>query len=159
MTETAVAMALTPVSSPHGMNHTCGPLLANCEAVIVDTDSLKSIAPGKGQGELWVRSPSITLGYISNPKETNEMFNIAGQGWMRTGDEAEFEKGKVSIEGKVRDEWLLCIRDRLKELIKVLSSDEGKLNLGIWEPSRSCGVGKCVGQSPLHCGSMRCWKA
>ena len=125
MTETAVAITLTPVPSPHGMNHTCGPLLANCEAVIVDMDNLKSVAPGKGQGELWVRSPSITLGYISNPKETNEMFNIAGQGWMRTGDEAEFEKGKVSIEGKIRDEWLLCIRDRLKELIKVLSRMKG----------------------------------
>jgi acyl-CoA synthetase (AMP-forming)/AMP-acid ligase II len=119
MTETATAIAYTPVRSPNGFSHTCGPILPNAEAVIVDSDKLTSVAPGKGQGELWVRGPSITKGYIDNPKETQEMFNIGGQGWMRSGDEAEFEHGNVTVDGVVKDAWCLCIRDRLKELIKV----------------------------------------
>jgi acyl-CoA synthetase (AMP-forming)/AMP-acid ligase II len=121
MTETAVAVAFTPHGSPlEGYSHTCGPIIPNAQAVIVDPERGTSIAPGKGQGELWVRAPSITLGYINNPKETKEMFNIGGEGWMRSGDEAEFERGKVMVDGAIREEWLLCIRDRLKELIKVI---------------------------------------
>jgi 4-coumarate--CoA ligase len=119
MTETSVAVNITPIGSPLEFSHTCGPLLPNAEAVIIDPKRGISIAPGKGQGELWVRAPSVTLGYISNPKETKDMFDIGGQGWMRSGDEAEFERGKVIVDGAVKEEWLLCIRDRLKELIKV----------------------------------------
>jgi 4-coumarate--CoA ligase len=120
MTETSVAVAFTPLGSPlEGTSHTCGPIIPNAQAVIVDAERGTSIAPGKGQGELWVRAPSITLGYINNPKETKEMFNIGGAGWMRSGDEAEFERGNVMVNGVIREEWLLCIRDRIKELIKV----------------------------------------
>lgn len=125
MTETATAVTYTPARSPHGFSHTCGPILPNAEVVIVDTEKLTSIAPGKGQGELWVRGPSITLGYINNPKETKEMFNIGGEGWMRSGDEAEFEPGNVCVDGALKDAWCLCIRDRLKELIKVFPLRHG----------------------------------
>jgi hypothetical protein len=119
MTETCVGVTLTPAGSPNGYSHTCGPVFPNAECLIVDTETLRSIAPGEGQGELWVRAASITMGYIDNAKETNEMFNIGGQGWMRSGDEAEFERGMVKVDGKITETWLLCIRDRLKELIKV----------------------------------------
>jgi hypothetical protein len=47
------------------------------------------------------------------------MFNIGGKGWMRSGDEAEFEMVKIGVHGHVVVAWNLCIRDRLKELIKV----------------------------------------
>ena len=119
MTETATAITLTPTLSPQGYSHTCGPILPSAEAVIIDPERLVSIAPGEGQGELWCRGPSITLGYIKNPKETKEMFDIGGQGWLKSGDEAEFEPGKVSVDGTPTEAWCLCIRDRLKELIKV----------------------------------------
>jgi 4-coumarate--CoA ligase len=119
MTETATGVTMTSPGSPEGYNHTCGAVLPNAEIVVVDADAKKSIAPGKGQGELWVRAPSITLGYIDNQKETEEMFNIGGQRWMRSGDAAEFERGKVNVYGDIKETWLLCIRDRLKELIKV----------------------------------------
>jgi 4-coumarate--CoA ligase len=123
MTETATAVTCTPEGAPvTGYSHTCGPVLPNAEIVLVNTETLKSVSPGSGQGELWVRAPSVTLGYIDNPKETAEMFNIGGMGWMRTGDEAEVELGKTNVEGKIQDVWLLCIRDRLKELIKVHAS-------------------------------------
>jgi acyl-CoA synthetase (AMP-forming)/AMP-acid ligase II len=118
MTETATCITITPTGSPQGYSHTCGAIVPNGDCVIMDTETLTSIAPGQGQGELWVRSPSVTLGYIHNPSETAGMFNIGGEGWLRSGDEAEFEKGEVAVQGQTREAWLLCIRDRLKELIK-----------------------------------------
>ena len=164
MTETATAVAFTPQGSPQGFSHTCGPILPNAEAVIIDPERGNSIEPGKGQGELWVRAPSITLGYINNPKETQEMFNIGGQGWMRSGDEAEFEKGNVLVDGEVKEEWRLCIRDRLKELIKVLPPsrpneievDRGAL--GIRKPSCTCRIGECAGCPPRDCRPGGCWE-
>jgi acyl-CoA synthetase (AMP-forming)/AMP-acid ligase II len=119
MTETATGVTLTSPGSPNGWNHTCGAVVPNAEAIIVDPEKKISIAPGKGEGELWVRAPSVTLGYIDNAKETEEMFDIGGQRWMRSGDAAEFERGKVNVYGEVKETWVLCIRDRLKELIKV----------------------------------------
>lgn len=121
MTETVAAVTYTPAQSPKGFSHTCGPVFPNAEVVLVDTEQLTSIAPGQGRGEIWVRASNVTLGYIDNPKETNDMFNIGGQGWMRSGDEGEFERGKVTVNGQIQETWLLCIRDRLKELIKVTS--------------------------------------
>jgi long-subunit acyl-CoA synthetase (AMP-forming) len=157
MTETATAVAYTPARSPKEYSHTCGPILPNAEAVIIDSEKLTSIAPGEGQGELLVRGPSITLGYIDNPKETSEMFNVGGQGWMRSGDEAEFERGKVRVDGVVTETWNLCIRDRLKELIKVYLPIVS-LTSGIWKSSCAGGVGECIGITPLHCRSSCCWK-
>src|SRR5204862_8223748 len=110
--------------SPKAFSHTCGPILPNAEAVIIDPEKLTSIAPGEGQGELWVRAPSITLGYIDNQKETREMFNVGGQGWMKSGHEAAFETGKVTVDGVVTDEWRLCIRDRLKALRRAATHSE-----------------------------------
>jgi 4-coumarate--CoA ligase len=119
MTETATTVTFTPKGSPPGFSHTCGIVVPNAEAVIVDPEKFKSIAPGDGRGELWARAPSVTLGYIDNEQETKSTFNIGGQGWMRSGDEAEFKRGLVKIDGEIKEAWLLCIRDRLKELIKV----------------------------------------
>lgn len=51
-------------------------------------------------GELYVHSPSITLGYLNNEKATAETYVWHEDGrWLRTGDE---------------------VLDRLKELIKVM---------------------------------------
>ena len=157
MTETATAVAYTPTRSPNGFSHTCGPIMPNSEAVIIDSEKLTSVAPGEGQGELWVRGPSITLGYIDNLKETKEMFNIGGQGWMRSGDEAEFEHGKVDVNGTLKDAWCLCIRDRLKELIKV-SLCVIYLTIGIWKSSCACRIGECACFTSMHCRSSCCWK-
>jgi 4-coumarate--CoA ligase len=119
MTETATCISCTPPLSPLEYYHTCGPILANAQALVIDPETLSSVAPGQGQGELWVKSPSISMGYIGNEAETKAMFDINGQGWMRSGDEAEFERADVVVDGVKQETWVLCIRDRLKELIKV----------------------------------------
>lgn len=70
-------------------------------------------------GELWVRSPSNTLGYSNNKKATEEMF-VPGN-WVRTGDEA-----KVNRDGD------FFIVDRLKELIKVKGFQVAPAELEGW---------------------------
>lgn len=60
-------------------------------------------------GELWIRSPSVVLGYLNNEKATKETFT---DGWMRTGDEAIIRKSPKGVEH-------VYIVDRIKELIKV----------------------------------------
>jgi long-subunit acyl-CoA synthetase (AMP-forming) len=69
---------------------------------------------------------SITAGaddvvhrYRRENRHTIDKFG--GQGWMRSGDESVFERGTVNVDGQIQETWLLCIHDRLKELIKVSS--------------------------------------
>jgi acyl-CoA synthetase (AMP-forming)/AMP-acid ligase II len=49
-------------------------------------------------GQLWVKGPSICLGYWNNPVETERVFR---HGWLRTGDLArQDEQGYLWIEGR-----------------------------------------------------------
>ncbi|KAI6171714.1 hypothetical protein M3Y98_00892800 [Aphelenchoides besseyi] len=60
------------------------------------------------EGELWVRAPTVMLGYWKNEKATSE--TIVKDGWLRTGDLVrEDENRQVFVVGRV------------KELIKVNS--------------------------------------
>lgn len=61
-------------------------------------------------GELVLKSPSITLGYLDNDAANKELFTE--DGWMRTGDMAVI---RVSPNGFEH----VFIVDRIKELIKV----------------------------------------
>ncbi|KAI6871846.1 phenylacetyl-CoA ligase-like protein [Hortaea werneckii] len=66
-------------------------------------------------GELWVKSPSVVLGYNNNDKADRETFVDAADGsgrYMRTGDEAVIKKSPKGVEH-------VFIVDRIKELIKV----------------------------------------
>ena len=55
-------------------------------------------------GEILVRSPSMTPGYYKDPKATEALFK---DGWLQTGD-----SGSIDSEGN------LVFRERLKELMK-----------------------------------------
>ncbi|KAH8656348.1 hypothetical protein BGZ61DRAFT_466857 [Ilyonectria robusta] len=66
------------------------------------------------KGELWVKSPSLVLGYLGNDAADKETFVTDGNGdrWLRTGDEAMIKKAPSGHDH-------LFIVDRIKELIKV----------------------------------------
>ncbi|KAK0534388.1 hypothetical protein OC842_002651 [Tilletia horrida] len=103
MTETSTVVTLVAPRQPAAYG-SAGRIFSNTEARIVKPDG-KDAERGES-GELWMRGPQITLGYLNNEKATQEMW-LEG-GWLRTGDEAI-----------INDEGDIFIVDRLKELIKV----------------------------------------
>lgn len=102
MTELSPASHASPFGK--GKDGSSGAALPNTECRIVDTETLKDVAPGQ-VGELWVRGPQVMAGYLNNPWATKE--TIAENGWLRTGDIA-----------RIDSDSFVYITDRLKELIK-----------------------------------------
>lgn len=73
-----------------------GPVLPGMSLRIVKEDG-SDAGPGE-PGEIWIRGPSVFLGYDDNPEATREAFV---DGWFRSGDTATFvEHGYVKILGR-----------------------------------------------------------
>lgn len=93
-----------------------GSLYPGMIARVVSPDG-KDITAYNTPGELWIKSPSVTLGYLRNEKSTAETFVTdppdSDDRWMRTGDEVEI---RVSPTTGTEHIWIM---DRIKELIKV----------------------------------------
>jgi acyl-CoA synthetase (AMP-forming)/AMP-acid ligase II len=80
---------------------------------IVASTEVKIVAQGTGrecglneEGEIWARGPQIAMGYLNNEKATRETFDQ--DGFLHTGD-----------IGRIDEEGLISIVDRMKEMIKV----------------------------------------
>jgi len=70
--------------------------LDNLTVRIVDEDG-KNLPAGQ-VGEIMVKGPSITLGYLNEPEESLRVFN---HGWLRTGDLAHLDAdGYIWIDGR-----------------------------------------------------------
>ncbi|KAF2463973.1 amp dependent CoA ligase [Lindgomyces ingoldianus] len=95
-----------------------GSLLPGCEAKIILADGSEVSEHGV-PGELFVRSPSISMGYHNDPQNTNDTFV---DGWLRTGDQAMVCKSPLGNEHVV-------ITDRIKDLIKVRGHQVSPLEL------------------------------
>ena len=76
--------------------------LPDLEVRIVDPDTSLDVEPGQ-EGEIWLKSDSITPGYWKKPEETAKAFE---QGWFKTGD----------LGRKDRDGYYY-LTDRLKNII------------------------------------------
>jgi acyl-CoA synthetase (AMP-forming)/AMP-acid ligase II len=104
LTETSpvlTANTADPAMIRHG---SCGRLLPNTEAKVVDPASGEDQDPGE-VGELCFRGPQIMKGYLNRPDATAAM--IDPDGWLHTGD-----LGYVDPDG------YFYVTDRVKELIK-----------------------------------------
>jgi acyl-CoA synthetase (AMP-forming)/AMP-acid ligase II len=110
LTETCTVVASThPTDVWFGSS---GSLIAGMEAKLMSAEG-NEITRYDQPGELWVKSPSVVLGYLKNDKANKETFVETHDGrFMRTGDEAVF---RVSPNGNEH----IWIVDRIKELIKV----------------------------------------
>lgn len=69
------------------------------QVAILD-ESLRLLPP-KSIGEVCIRGPNVTQGYLNNPKATKEAF--AG-GWFHTGDQGWLdEKGYLTLTGRLKE--------------------------------------------------------
>lgn len=110
MTETATIV--TSNSEDDILNKSSGSLLPATRAKIFGLDGTE-VKGYDTPGELWVQSPSATIGYLNNQKATTETFVYDEDGrWVRTGDEAVVTLAPSGNEH-------IVIVDRIKELIKV----------------------------------------
>ncbi|PGG98726.1 ribosome assembly protein SQT1 [Blastomyces parvus] len=106
LTETCTVVSST--SSDDIFPGSSGSLLPGVEVRLLSPEG-KEITGYDQPGELVVRSPSVTIGYLNNEKATRETYR---DDWMYTGDEAIF---RVAPSGNEH----VFIVDRIKELIKV----------------------------------------
>jgi acyl-CoA synthetase (AMP-forming)/AMP-acid ligase II len=90
----------------------CGSALPDHEIRIVDPESLRDARPGE-IGEIWLRGPSVALGYWDRPDETARTFQATaedGKRYLRTGDLGFHHEGDLYITGRLKD--LIIIRGR-----------------------------------------------
>lgn len=80
-----------------------------CGVKIVDPGTLEEVEDGKS-GELWLSSGSCAQGYWNKPELSRETFYARlasqkheGRAWMRTGDTAFLEDGRLFICGRIKD--------------------------------------------------------
>ncbi|KAL7629444.1 hypothetical protein AAE478_000964 [Parahypoxylon ruwenzoriense] len=105
LSETAPVLTKMSLADWARYNGSCGRLLPNIEAKIVDVDSGREIPLGGGEGELWFRGPNVFPGYLNRPDLHADTFSE--DGFFKTGD-----IGYADVRGN------FYITDRLKELIK-----------------------------------------
>ncbi|GMS98230.1 hypothetical protein PENTCL1PPCAC_20405 [Pristionchus entomophagus] len=104
MTECAMGSHL-PVLNVKDPHIGVGKAVSNLEQKMIDVNTGKEVGVGE-RGEVWIRTPTLMMGYLNRPEATAE--TIDKDGWMRTGD-----IGYMDADGRT------YIVDRLKELIKV----------------------------------------
>lgn len=75
MTEAAGIITYTTSRSKHV--DAAGIVVPNCQVKIVDTTSGENLGPNKN-GELYIKSPAMMIGYYKNPNETKQAFDADG---------------------------------------------------------------------------------
>ncbi|MFJ6805775.1 AMP-binding protein [Streptomyces anulatus] len=101
LTEATMGVSISPLDRsmprPEG---SIGLALFDTEIEIRDMDGVTPVPAGE-KGEVWVRGPQVTDGYLGHPELT------AGQyvdGWLRTGDLGTLdEQGWLSLVGRAKD--------------------------------------------------------
>ncbi|MCL4796318.1 MAG: AMP-binding protein [Bryobacteraceae bacterium] len=98
MTEAAHQMASNPVSPGERVPGSVG-LAAGPEVAIMDeTGAL--LEPGR-TGEVVIRGPNVTSGYLDNPEANQKAFT---NGWFRTGDQGYFDRnGSLFLTGRLKE--------------------------------------------------------
>lgn len=97
-TETSSFATITPAGATR-VPGSCGLSLPGCAIRVVDAEG-RDVAPGE-RGEMLVRGPNVTWGYLNKPEQTAA--TLAG-GWYHTGDVAALDaNGYVSVVDRLKD--------------------------------------------------------
>jgi long-chain acyl-CoA synthetase len=103
----------TPVVSVRLQHHpvpgTIGPLLAELQMRVLDTETGAEVGPGR-KGVIHLKGPNVMKGYYKRPDKTAEV--LTPDGWLDTGD-----LGMVTYKGEIR------ILGRTKETIVLLGGE------------------------------------
>ncbi|KAF9267283.1 phenylacetyl-CoA ligase [Marasmius fiardii PR-910] len=91
-------------SSREGPPGSAGKIVPGVEISVYKSDG--SLAGVEEIGELYVRSPSVALGYLDNDVANQETFDKCG--WLRTGDQV-----------RITSDGYIFVHDRTKDFIKV----------------------------------------
>jgi len=87
-----------------GVRLTAGMPILLAQVRVVDSDLRSVPVDGKAVGEVVMRAPYLTQGYLKNPEATEKLWE---GGWLHTGDVGQFD-----------DEGYLPLVDRQKDVIK-----------------------------------------
>ena len=92
----------------------CGRIVPGEQVVIVEPDTRVRL-PDHQVGEIWIRSPSVALGYWNKPEATTETFQARladgdddGGCFLRTGDLGFLGDGELYVTGRLKD--LIIVR-------------------------------------------------
>ena len=114
MTEAAHQMCSNPLPPASRKPGTVGPA-AGPEVTILDGEG--RVLPAGGEGEIAIRGPNVTAGYLNNPEANATAFDA---GWFRTGDQGVMDgDGYVKVTGRLKE-----IINRGGEKIAPLEVDE-----------------------------------
>ncbi len=85
----------------------CGPVVGQFDLAIVDPETRVRRGPSE-IGEVWLRDPSVALGYWRRHSETDQTFRatIEGSGegpYLRTGDLGFLHNGELYLTGRIKD--------------------------------------------------------
>jgi len=98
MTEAAHQMASNPLP-PRPRKPGCVGLAAGPEIAIMDDSG--AILPRTQSGEIVVKGPNVSSGYVNNPEANAKSFI---NGWFRTGDQGFLdEEGYLRISGRLKE--------------------------------------------------------
>ena len=98
MTEATHQMASNPLPPALRKPGTVG-IAAGPEVAIQGEDG--ELLPPGSTGEIVIRGPNVTPGYVNNPKANAEAFR---DGWFRTGDQGVIDaEGYLSITGRLKE--------------------------------------------------------
>ena len=98
MTEAAHQMTSNPlppaVRKPGSVGPPAGP-----EVAVMDADG--TLLPPGATGEVVIRGPNVTAGYVANPEANADAF---ANGWFRTGDEGHLDTdGYLVLSGRIKE--------------------------------------------------------
>ncbi|KAL8677296.1 MAG: hypothetical protein Q9186_006257 [Xanthomendoza sp. 1 TL-2023] len=134
-TQRFLSMCLTPMINGYGLTETCaswlthesrmgaicdpaswtdqaiGEVPGSIEIKLVDVPDLGYFSSSQpvSQGEIWIRGPAVTEGYLDLEEENKASFY---EGWFKTGDIGEFDNN-----GHLR------VIDRKKNMVKTLNGE------------------------------------
>jgi acyl-CoA synthetase (AMP-forming)/AMP-acid ligase II len=97
MTEASHQMASNPLPPERRVPGTVG-VATGTEIRVLDSRGAP-VADG-GSGEVAIRGPGVTPGYLNNPSANRAAFR---DGWFRTGDQGVLQDGYLRLEGRIKE--------------------------------------------------------